>query len=79
MSAESHIPYDERRLMAITTIGIETRALVFDEDTEEVLQTNDPAAERLFYVKAFQAWVDGKFKGTAEEIFDAVQEALDIV
>jgi len=41
-----------------------------------VTSADDPDAERVFYASAFQAWADGKIEGTAEEIFQAVQEAL---
>ncbi|WP_309176817.1 hypothetical protein [Bradyrhizobium sp. Ash2021] len=39
---------------------------------------DDPDADRLVYAIAFQAWADGKIEGTAEEVFDAVQETLEI-
>ncbi len=74
MSFKDH----EQRLMTITTIGIETKALIFDERTHEVRSSDDPITEKLFYARAFQAWADGKVEGTADEIFDAIQEALEV-
>ena len=68
----------EERLMAITAIGIEIKALILDEATDEVSSTDDPDAERLLYANAFQAWADGKFEGSADEVFEAVQEVLEV-
>ena len=68
----------ERRLAAITAIGVEVNALVLDEDADEVTPTGDPGADRLLYARAFQAWADGKIGGEAEDIFETVQEALEL-
>jgi hypothetical protein len=32
----------------------------------------------MVYAAAFQAWVDGNITWTAEEIFEATQEALEV-
>jgi hypothetical protein len=64
-------------LMAITAIAVEANALVYDTGTEEVRSTDDPAAQRKVFAAVFQAWADGKIAGTAEEIFEAVQEVLE--
>jgi hypothetical protein len=32
----------------------------------------------MVYAAAFQGWVDGNITGTAEEIFEATQEALEV-
>ena len=68
----------EGRLAAITAIGVEVNALVFDEDADEIMPTGDPRADRLLYARAFQAWADGKISGEAEDIFETVQEALEL-
>jgi hypothetical protein len=39
--------------------------------------TDDPKAEKAVYAKAFQAWADGMIEGTAEDIFETVQEVLE--
>jgi len=39
---------------------------------------NDADAEAKVYAAAFQAWVDHKIHGTPNEIFDAIQSALEI-
>jgi hypothetical protein len=67
----------ENRLTVITTIGLEVNALVFDESSDEIACTNDARAEKLLYAKAFQAWSDGKIEGSAEDIFETVQEVLE--
>jgi hypothetical protein len=68
----------EKRLDVVTTIGIEVKALVVDEDANEITPTGDSGADRLLYARAFQAWADGKIDGEAEDIFETVQEALDV-
>jgi len=67
----------EDRVSAITTIGVEVRALVMDEDSDELISNEDPDAEKQVYAKAFQAWADGKISGSADDIFDAIEEALE--
>jgi hypothetical protein len=69
--------YASRRA-AIIAIGLEVKALMFDQDAGDIMSTEDPAAERLLYAKAFQAWADGKIGGEAEDIFELVQEALEL-
>ena len=76
--AGTAIDEHERRLAAITAIGVEVNALVFDEDADEITPTGDPGADRLLYARAFQAWADGKIGGEAEDIFETVQEALQL-
>jgi hypothetical protein len=68
----------EDRLMAITKMAIEVKVLILDESTDEVSSAEDPAAERLVYASAFQTGADGKIEGSAEEIFEAIEEALDV-
>jgi hypothetical protein len=76
--AKNIIDEHEERLAVITAIGIEVRALVIDPDADELTPTGDPGADRLLYAKAFQAWADGKIAGEPEDIFETVQEALEI-
>ena len=68
----------EDRVAATTVIGVEVQALVLDEASDEVVSNGDPEADRLVYVRAFQDWANGKISGTAEEIFDAIEEALEV-
>jgi hypothetical protein len=68
----------EDRVAAITVIGVEVQALVLDEESDELVSNEDPDADKLVYAKAFQAWADGKIGGTADEIFDAIEEALEV-
>jgi hypothetical protein len=42
----------------------------------ETSSTDDPDAEKVVYARAFQAWADGRIEGTAEDIFESVQEVL---
>ncbi len=79
MSALRNV-FDEhdKRLHVVTTIGIEVKALVVEEEADEITPTGDLAADRLLYARVFQAWADGKIDGEAEDIFEAIQEALDV-
>jgi hypothetical protein len=65
----------ENRLAVITAIGIEVRALIKSGD--EITSAADPDAEMLVYAGAFQAWSQGKIEGSAEDIFESVQEVLE--
>jgi hypothetical protein len=67
----------ENCLMAVTAIAVEANALVYDTATEEVRSTDDPAANRRVFAAVFQAWADGKIGGTAQEIFEAIQDVLE--
>jgi hypothetical protein len=68
----------EDRVAAITLIGIESKAVVLDESRDEIVSTNAPNADKQVYAKVFQAWADGKIDGTAEELFEAIQEVLEV-
>ena len=76
-NARTAIDEHESRLTAITAIGVDVKALVFDESANEIIYANDASAERLLYAKAFQGWADGKIEGSAEDVFETVQEALE--
>jgi hypothetical protein len=62
---------EQERLAVLEEIGIEEKALVYDEDGDKLLLSDDAAAIRDFYGRAFQEWSLGNVEGTAEEIFDA--------
>jgi hypothetical protein len=66
----------EDRLAAIEAIGIEEKALVLDEETDEVSSAEDEQANKDFYARAFKEWAEGKISGDAEDIFDAVTAAI---
>lgn len=63
-------------MAAITAIA--TEALVLDEDAHAAMSTYNENAEKVVYAKAFQVWADGRLEGTAGDIFEAVQEVLEI-
>ncbi|MDN3273570.1 hypothetical protein QWJ07_04885 [Frankia sp. RB7] len=68
----------EGRISVIRAIAIDAKAVARSEDNEETIPTNDENAEKAVYAKAFQAWAEGKVEGTAEDIFESVQEILEI-
>ena len=63
---------EEERLATLEEIGIEEKALVYDEAGDKLLVSDDTAAIKDFYARAFQEWSLGNVEGTAEEIFEAV-------
>jgi len=67
----------EGRVAIITAIATEVKALTLSESGDEMISTTDPNAERLVYARAYQAWADCRIEGTAEDIFETVQEVLD--
>jgi hypothetical protein len=76
-AAKNILDEHEDRVATITAIAVEAKALIPDEGGEEMISTNDPKAEKAVYASAFQAWADGKIEGTAEDIFETVQEVLE--
>ena len=78
MKAKTVIDEHETRVAVITAIGLDVAALILDEGTHEVTYRNDPEADKLLYARAFQAWADGKIEGSAEDVFETVQEVLEI-
>ena len=60
------------RPAALEEMGIEEKALVYDEDGDKRLVSDDASAIKDFYARAFQEWSLKNIEGTAEEIFDAV-------
>jgi len=77
MAAETVLDEREDRVALVVEIAKEVNALSLSENGEMIL-TSDPRAERLVYAKAYQAWADGKIQGTADDVFEAVQEVLDV-
>ncbi len=67
----------EDLLMAIEALGIEEKALVHDEDTDEVSLAEDEQANKDFYARAFNEWAKGNIAGDAQDIFDAVTAAIE--
>ena len=76
-AARNVIDEHENRVAAITAIAIEAKALTLDESGDVTRSTDDPNVEKVVYAKAFQAWADGRIEGTAEDIFETVQEVLE--
>lgn len=68
----------EGRVATITAIAKEVKALTWSESGDEIISTTDPSAEKLLYARAYQAWADCKIEGTADDIFETVQEVLDV-
>lgn len=71
--------FDEHdgRVRFITALALELKALTSSESGDERVSMTDPGAEKLVYAKAYQAWADCKIEGTADDIFEAIQEVLD--
>ena len=78
MKAKTVIDEHETRVAVITAIGLDVAALILDEGVHEVTYRDDPEADKLLYARAFQAWADGKIEGSAEDVFETVQEVLEI-
>jgi hypothetical protein len=54
---------EEERLAALEEMGIEEKALVYDEAGDELLVSDDGAAIKDFYARAFQEWALGNVEG----------------
>jgi len=76
-AAKNVLDEHENRVAAITAMAVEAKAFALDESADESNLTDDPNAEKVVYAKAFQAWADGRIEGTAEDIFETVQEVLE--
>jgi hypothetical protein len=77
-TAQSVYEEHEGRVATITTIAIEAKAVTRSESDAEINPTNDQDAEKIVYARAFQAWAEGRIDGNAEDIFETVQEVLEI-
>jgi len=78
MAARTVFEEHEGRVTFITAIAIELKALTLSGCGDEMVSTTNPNAERLVFAKAYQAWADCKIEGTAEDIFETVQDVLDV-
>lgn len=78
MAAKNVLDEHEGRVAIITAIATEVKALTFSESGDEIISAADPNAEKLLYARAYQAWADCKIEGTADDIFETVQEVLDV-
>jgi hypothetical protein len=67
----------EERLAALEEMGIEEKALIYDEAADKLAVSKDEIAIKDFYARAFQEWSLGNIDGTAEEVFDAVTSLLE--
>ena len=74
--ATKHDPYEEQ-IAALEEMGIEEKALIYDDASDKISVSQDDGAKRDFYARAFQEWSLGNVEGTAEEIFDGVTMLLE--
>jgi hypothetical protein len=65
----------EARVALITSIAIEAKA----ESRAVENAMDDLKYEKLVYARAFEAWAKSRIAGTAEDIFETVEEVLDIL
>jgi len=77
MSPVTKYDPDEERLAMLEEMGIEEKALIYDEAGDKLSVSTDETARKDFYARAFQEWALGNIEGTAEEIFEAVTLLLD--
>ena len=47
---------EQERLAVLEEIGIEEKALIYDEHGDKLLLSDDTAAIKDFYARAFQEW-----------------------
>jgi hypothetical protein len=64
-------------LAAIEALGVEEKALILDDDTDEVSSSEDEQANKEFYARAFKEWAAGNIDGDAQDIFEAVTAAIE--
>jgi hypothetical protein len=60
---------EQERLAVLEEIGIEEKALVYDEDGDKLLLSDDAAAIKDFYARAFQEWSLGNVEGACRRNF----------
>jgi hypothetical protein len=73
-----HLEEYEDRLAVIEAIGIDKKALVYDEGNEETSSAEDDDANKQALASVFQAWADGKISGTPDEVFEAAKTVLEL-
>ena len=76
MNSATRNDSDEERMAALEEMGLQEKALIYDEAGDKIIVSDDVAAIRDFYARAFQEWSLGNVEGTAEEIFDAVTSLI---
>jgi hypothetical protein len=62
----------------IESICTDAKALEYDEVKGETTSNEDPDADKEAFARVFRAWADGKFTGTADEIFETTKEVLEL-
>jgi hypothetical protein len=77
MNPVTNVDPEEDRLAALKEMGIEEKALIYDEASDKLSVSTDETAVKDFYARAFQEWALGNIEGTAEEIFEGVTVLLD--
>jgi hypothetical protein len=77
MNPVTNVNPEEDRLAALEEMGIEEKALIYDEASDKLSVSTDETAVKDFYARAFQEWALGNVEGTAEEIFEAVTVLLE--
>ena len=75
--AKHQLQEHEDRCALIESIGIDLKALVQDETTDEISSADDKEATKEAYAKVFRDWADGDIAGTATEVFEAAREVLE--
>jgi serine protease inhibitor len=63
---------DEELLVALEEMGIEEKALIYDDASDKLSVSEDQIAIRDLHARAFQEWALGNVEGAAAEIFEAV-------
>jgi hypothetical protein len=76
--AKRELQEHEDRLAAIEAIGINKKALVHDEASDEISSAEDDDANKQAFASVFQAWADGKISGAPDEVFEAVKAVLEL-
>ena len=76
-AAKSVFDEHENRVAIITAIAIDAHVITSDDGEDKIRVAGDSNAEKIVYARAFQAWADDKMEGTAEDIFETVQEVLE--
>jgi hypothetical protein len=75
--AKRGLQEDEDRRAAIESIGVDSKALVHDEISDEISSAEDEDATKEAYAKIFRDWADGKIAGTVDEVFEDAKSILE--
>jgi hypothetical protein len=68
---------NEERLIALEEMGIEEKALIYDDASDRLSVSEDQTAIKDFYARALQECALGNVEGTAAEIFEAVTSLIE--